>query len=132
MINFDDYANENKTKHNPDWPYIPDHSFRILITGDSGSAKTNALLNLINNQPDIDKMYLYAKNPYAAKYQLLINKKESIGLKHFNDPKVFIKYSNDMQDVYENIDECNIDKERKIFPSFLLHNHTLKFQEMLY
>ena len=55
MINFDDYANENKTKHNPNWPYIPDHRYRILIIGGSGSGKTNALFNLINNQPDIDK-----------------------------------------------------------------------------
>ena len=56
MINFDDYTNENKTKHNPKWPYIPDHPYRILIIGDSASRKTNALLNLINNQPDIDKI----------------------------------------------------------------------------
>ena len=55
MTNFDTYANENKIKHNPDWPYIPDHPYRILIIGGSGSRKTNALLNLINKQPDIDK-----------------------------------------------------------------------------
>ena len=54
MINFDDYANENK-KHNSKWPYIPVHPYRILITGGSGSGKTNALLNLIHNQPHIDK-----------------------------------------------------------------------------
>ena len=59
-----------------------------MIVG-SGSGKANALLNLINNQPDIDKKYLYAKDPFEAKYQFLINKKESTGLKHFNDPKVF-------------------------------------------
>ena len=58
MINFDDYANENKIQHNLNSPYIPDHSYRILIIGGSGSGKTNALLNLINNQPDIDKIYL--------------------------------------------------------------------------
>ena len=58
MINFDDYANENKTEHK--WPYIPSHPYKILIIGGSGSGKTNALLNLINNQPDIDKIYLYA------------------------------------------------------------------------
>ena len=62
MINFDDYANENKTQHNWNWPYIPDHLYRILIIGGSGSGKTNALLNLINNHPDIDKIYLYAKD----------------------------------------------------------------------
>ena len=64
MINFDDHTNENKTKHNPDWTYIPDHLYRVLIIGGSESGKTNALLNLINNQPDIDKIYLYAKGPY--------------------------------------------------------------------
>ena len=52
----------------------------------------NALLNLINSQPDIDKMYLYAKDSYEAKYQFLINKRESIGLKHVNNPKTFIVY----------------------------------------
>ena len=61
MINFDGVTNENKTGYNPKWPYIPDHPNRILITGGSGSGKTNALLNLINHQPDIDKIYLYAK-----------------------------------------------------------------------
>ena len=63
MINFDDYTNEKETKHNPDYPYIPDHPYRILIIGGSGFGKTNALLNLIENQPDIDKIYLYAKDP---------------------------------------------------------------------
>ena len=96
MINFDDYTNENKIKHNPDWPYIPDHPNRILILGGSGLGKTNALLNLINKQSYIDKIYLYAKDPYEAKYQYLIDKRESSGLKHFNDPKAFLEYSNDM------------------------------------
>ena len=64
--------------------------------------KNKVLLNLINYQPYIDKIYLYAKDAYEAKYQLLINKRESTGLKHFNDPKAFIEYSNDMQDVYKN------------------------------
>ena len=75
-------------------------------------------MNLINNQPDIDKIYLYAKDPYEAKYQFLINKRESTGLKHFNDPKAFIEYSNDMQDVYKNVDEYNADKEHKILIVF--------------
>ena len=104
MINFDDYVNENKTKHNKNWPYIPDHSYRILITGGTGSGKTNLLLNLMENQPDIDKRYLYAKDPYEAKYQYLINKR-GVGIDHFNDPKAFIEYSNDMHDVYKNINE---------------------------
>ena len=118
MINFNDHANENKTKHKQNWPNIPDHPYRILIIGGSGSGKTNALLNLINNQPDIDEIYLYAQDPYEAKYQFLINKKESTWLKHFNDPKAFIEYSNDMEDVYKNIDEYNIDKEHKILIVF--------------
>ena len=75
-------------------------------------------MNLIENQPDIDKIYLYAKDPYEAKYQYLINKRESVGINHFNDPKAFIEYSNDMQDVYKNIDEYNTDKERKILIVF--------------
>ena len=75
MINFDDYANENKTQHDQRRSYIPDHPYRILIIGRSESGKTNALLNLINNQPDIDKIYLYAKDPCKAKYQFLVNKR---------------------------------------------------------
>ena len=53
MINFDDYANENKTEHNQKWPYIPDHPYRILNAGDSTSGKTNTFLNLIENQPEL-------------------------------------------------------------------------------
>ena len=57
MINFDDYVSENKIKYNKNWPYILDHPYRILIIGGSGSGKTNLLLNLIENQPDIDKIF---------------------------------------------------------------------------
>ena len=96
MINFDDYTNVNKRQHNSKWPYIPYHPYRILIIGGSESGKINSLLNLINNQPDIDKMYLYTKDPYEAKFQFLINKKQSTGLKYFNSPKAFIEYSNEM------------------------------------
>ena len=103
MINFDDYTNENKTGHNLRWPYIPDHPYRILIVGGSGSGKTNALLNLIYNQPDIDKINLHVKDPYKAKYQYLINKCEKVGLNHYGDPKAFIEYSNDMQDLKEDL-----------------------------
>ena len=118
MINFNDYANENKTEHNLKWPYIPNHPYRILIISGLRSGKTNALWNLINNQPDIDKGYLYTKDPYVSKHQFLINKRKTTGLKHFNDPKAFIEYSNDMLDVYKNIDEHNADKERKILIAF--------------
>ena len=113
MINFDDYVNENKTEHNKNWPYIPDHPYRILIIGGSRSGKTNVLLNLIENQPDIDKIYLYAKDPYEAKYQYLINKSESVGINHFNDPKAFTKYLNDMRNVYKIITTTILIKEIK-------------------
>ena len=94
MINL--YANENKTGHNLKWPYIPYHPYRILIIGGSGSGKTNALSNLGKNQPDINKIYLYVKDPYEGKCQFLIKKRENAGLKHFNDSKAFIEYSNDI------------------------------------
>ena len=118
MINFDEYTNENKRKHNPNYPYIPDHLYRIFIIGSSRSGKTNALLNLIDNHRDIDKIYLYAKDPYEDKYQFLINKRESIAVKHFNDAKAFIEYSNDMNDPYKNTDMYNPDKENKILIVF--------------
>ena len=118
MINFDEYTNENKIEHNSNWPYIPDHPYRILIVGGSGSGKTNALFNLINNQPDIDKMYLYAEDPCEAKYQYLINKREKVGVSHYKDPKAFIEYSNDMQDDYNNIEGYNPTKSRKVLIVF--------------
>ena len=93
-------------------------SIRVLIIDGSGSEKTNALSNLIKNEPDIDKIYLYTKDPFESKYQFLINKRESTGLKYFNDRKPFIEYSNDMQNVYKNIGEYNADKERKILIVF--------------
>ena len=76
------------------------------------------LLNLINKQPDIDKIYLYAKDPYEVKYQYLINKHEKVGLNHFNDPKAFMEYSTDMQDVYKNIKDYNPIKKRKVLIVF--------------
>ena len=118
MINFDEYTNENKKEHNFNWPYIPDHPYRIFIIGGSGTGKANALLNLINNQQDIDKIYSYVKDPYEDKYQYLINKRESVGLKHFNNPKAFIEYSNDMHKVYKNINNYNLNKENKILIVF--------------
>ena len=110
MINFDDHVNENKTIHNKNWPYIPDHPYRILIIRGSGSGKTNLLLNLIENQQT-------NQDPYESKYQYLINKRECVGINHFNDLKAFIDYSNDMH-VYENIDDYNPDKENKILIVF--------------
>ena len=118
MINFDDVARENIKDHNPNWPQIPDHPNRILIIGGSGSGKANSLFNLINQQPNIDKIYLYAKDPYEAKYQFLIKKREDVGTKHFNDSKAFIEYSNNMDDIYKNIEEYNPNKKRKILTVF--------------
>ena len=114
MITFNDITKE----HNPNWSQIPDHPYRILIIGGSGSGKTNSLFNLINQQPDIDKIYLYAKDPYEAKYQFLINKRESTDLKPFNDFKAFIECSNHMVHVYKNIEEYNRNNKRKMLIAF--------------
>ena len=118
MIIFDNYTNENKKQHNSKWPHIPDHPYRILIVGGSGSGKTNALLNLINNQQGIDKIYLYVKDPYEAKHQYFINKREKVGSDNFKDLRAFIEYSNDMQDVYNAIENYNPNKKRKILIVF--------------
>ena len=118
MIKFDDVTKENIKQRNPNWPQISKHPYRILIIGSSGSGKTNSVFNIINPQPDFNKIYLYAKDPYKAKYQFLINKRESIGIKHFNNSKAFVEYSNDMDDIYLNIEECNPFKKRKILIVF--------------
>ena len=76
MINSDNYVGENRTEHNRNWPHIPYHPYRILILGGSGYGKTSLLLNFIEDQPDIDKIYLYVKDPYEAKYQYLIKIRE--------------------------------------------------------
>ena len=75
MFSFDYITKEDIKEHNPKWPEIPDLPYRILIVGGSGSGRTNELLNLINHEPDIDKIYLYAKDTYEAKYKLLIDKR---------------------------------------------------------
>ena len=113
IINFDDYTNNNKTEHNLNWPYIPNHPYRILIIGGLESRKTNGLLNSINNQPDNNKIFFYAKDLYEVNYQHLINKLENFGSKHFGDPEIFIKYSSDMQDVYKIIEWYNLERNVK-------------------
>ena len=113
MINLDSITNENNKEHNEKWQYISDHPYRILIIGGSGSGKTNALLNLIIEQDDIDKIYLPAKDLSEPKYEFLIKKREDVGIKYCNDPLAFIECSNRMDDVYQNIDEYNPSRKRK-------------------
>ena len=90
------------------------HLYRILTIGASGSGKTNTLLNLINEQKNIDKIYLYAKDLSEPKYEYLIKNRENTGIKHVNDGNAFIEYSNMMDDVYKNIDDYNLNRRRKI------------------
>ena len=118
MINFDEYTNENKTGHNSKWACISDHPYRILIVGGSVLGKTNVLSNLINNQANIYKIYLYAKDPYEAKYQYLINKRKKVELDYYDDPNAFREYSSDMQDVYKNIEDYHPKKNRKVLIVF--------------
>ena len=118
FLNFDDIVREEKTQHNKDWPYIPDTPFRVLIIGSSGSGKTNTLLNLINKIPVIDKIYLYIKDPSEPKYKYLINKREKVGTKYFSDPKAFVEYDNDIKNIFEDIDQYNPEKDRRILIVF--------------
>ena len=89
-----------------------------MIIGGFGSEKTNALLNLINEQHDIDKTYLYARDLNKPKYKILIKKRKGAGIKHLNDPNAFIKCSNTMDDVYENINDYDSSRKINIFDSF--------------
>ena len=110
MLNFGSITKEDIKEHNPNWSEILDHPYRILIVGGSKCGKANALLNLINHKPD--------KDPHEAKYRLLINKRESTGLRYLNDLKAFIEYSNAMDDIYENTEGYNPNKKREILIVF--------------
>ena len=109
MINFDNFTNQNKTEHNPKWPYIPDYPYRILIIGDSGSGKTAVLQNLL----DIGKIYLYTKGPYKAIYQTWKGRFTALWWS-----QTFTEYSNDMQDVFKNSEEYNLEPKRKVLIVF--------------
>ena len=113
MLNLDDIvSNKKENKERNDWP------FRMLIIGLSGSGKTNTLLHLINNFHPIDKIYLYAKDTDENKYQYLINKREQAGIKNLNDPHAFIEYSNDMNDVLDDINNYNKNRDKKVLIIF--------------
>ena len=110
MLNLDKILNNQN--EDEDWP------FRMLIIGPSGSGKTNTLLHLINNLHTIDKIYLYAKDLSEPKYGFLINKREQAGIKNLNDPHAFIEYSDDMNDAYENINNYNKNRDKKVLIVF--------------
>ena len=119
MLNLDNIVSNNNTSsledttgssssERNDWP------FRMLIIGPSGSGKTNTLLHLINNLHPIDKIYLYAKDIHEPKYECLINKREQAGIKNLNDPHAFIEYSDDMNDVLDDINDYNKNRDKKV------------------
>ena len=104
------YDESVEINHNPNWSYILEHPYRILI------GKTNVLLNLIKYQrPDTDKIYLYIKDPFKSKYQLLINKRENVRIKKFKSQKAFIDFLQTTDDFYENLEDYNLTKKRKVF-----------------
>ena len=113
------YKQSVEINHNLNWPNSPDHLYRILIIGGSKSGKTNVLLNLIkHHQLDINKIYLYVKDPFEQKYQLLINGRGKVGIKTLKNPKAFIKYSQTNDDVYENLEDYNPTKKRRVLIVF--------------
>ena len=123
MLNLDNIVSNNNTssledmtgssssEHN-DWP------FRMFIIGPSGSGKTNTLPHLINNLHPIDKIYLCAKDIHEPKYEYLINKREQAGIKNLNDPHAFIEYSDEMNDVLDDINNYNKNRDKKVLIVF--------------
>ena len=112
MLNLNNIvSNKNENKDN-NWP------FRMLIIGPSGSGKTNVLLHLRNNLNTIDKIYLYAKDLSEPKYEFLINKREQAGIKNLNDSHAFIEYSDDMNDVLDDINNYNKNRDEKVLLVF--------------
>ena len=112
MLNLDNIvSNKNENKDN-NWP------FRMLIIGPSGSGKTKTLLHLINSLHPIEKVYLYAKDLHEPKYKYLINKREQAGIENLNDPHAFIEYSDDMNDVLDDINNYNKNSDKKVLIVF--------------
>ena len=110
FFNLDKLVNEKQKEDN--WP------FRMLIIGPSGSGKTNLLLHLIDKLHPIDKIYLYAKDLSELKYEYLINKREQAGIKMLQNTKAFIEYYDDMNDVFENINDYNKKRNKKVLLVF--------------
>ena len=110
----ENYDQSFEINHNPKWPYILDHIYRILIIGGSGSGKTNLLLNLVKHlQIDIAKIYLYVKDPFESKYQLRINGRENVGIKQIKNSVSFIDYFQIIDDIYQNLESYNPRKKQK-------------------
>ena len=112
MLNLDNIEGNKTIKEDNDCP------FRMLIIRPSGSGKTNTLLHLISNLHPTDRIYLYAKDIDEKKYQFLINKTEQAGIKNLNDPHAFIEYSNDMDDVLDDINNYNKNRDKKVLIVF--------------
>ena len=112
MLNLHYIVSNKKENKDHNWP------FRMLTIGSSGSGKTNTLLHLINNFHPIDKIYLYAKDTDEKKYQYLINKREQAGIKNLSNPHAFIEYSNDMNDVLDDINNYNKNRDKKVLIIF--------------
>ena len=120
MISLDSVTKENNKKHNEKWPYIREHQYIILTNGGSGSGKTKTLLNLKKelDKHVIDKIYLYARDLNEPKYEYLIKKRENVGIRYYNDLTAFFEYSNTMDDVYEDIDNYNLKRDKKVLIVF--------------
>ena len=114
MLNLDNIVSNKNTSSLED----NDCPFRMLIIGPSRSSKTNTLLHLINNLHPIDKIYLYAKDIHEPKYEYLINKREQAGIKNLNDLHAFIEYSDDMNDVLDDINNYNENRDKKVLIVF--------------
>ena len=112
MLNLDGIVSNKKENKDNDW------TFRMLIIGPTGSGKTNTFLYLINNFHPINKIYLYTKDTDEEKYQYLINKREQAGIKNLNDPHAFIEYSSDMNDVLDDINNCDKNRDQKVLTIF--------------
>ena len=114
MLNLDSIVSNKNigSLEDNNWP------FRMLIIGPSGSGKTNTLLHLINNSHPVDKISLYAKDIHERKYEYLINKREQAGIKNLNDPHAFIEYSDDINDVLDDINDYNKNRDKKVLIVF--------------